>query len=103
MIVTASEPSPPLLPEQQEFHRHLRALAGLFESSFLPLPAQGKRENVGDTPRPAYGRLPLGTLPRSTFENPCVPWLGLFLFIDSLWYNKKRSRTLPVFSQVRIY
>ena len=27
MIVTASELSPPLLPKQQEFHRHLRALA----------------------------------------------------------------------------
>jgi hypothetical protein len=41
--------------------------AGLFESSFLPLPTQGKEGKCVDTPHPVKGLQPLETLLHSIF------------------------------------
>jgi hypothetical protein len=49
-----------------------RYMEGFFESCHLPLPSQEKEGKCGDTPHPAKGRLPLGTLLRSTFEKPWI-------------------------------
>jgi hypothetical protein len=48
--------------------------AGLFESSFLPLPTLGKEGKCGDTPHPVKGQQPLETLLRK-------PWAMLSLTI----------------------
>ncbi len=44
----------------------LQENTGLFERRLLPHPTPGKKGISGDTPRPAKGRLPLGTLLPST-------------------------------------
>src|SRR5260221_8851925 len=46
--------------------------SGRFKSPLLPYPTPGKKGKGGDTPHPAKGRPPLGSLLCSTFKWPCA-------------------------------